>query len=425
MPPNSSPHPPIPPSPHQLFHGWWIVAASFLTIFMFFGIRHTFGVFLVPMCTEMGWSRGELSLVFAVTMVLYGMAAIVWGWLTDRYSPRLTVTLSAVIGLVGYALTGLVRTRTHMLFSYGLLFGVGMAGSYVPTTITVRRWFHQRAGLAMGIAVAAVGAGGFILAPAARVLIDTVGWRWTYGIIGLLGLAIVPPFAWAKMRRDPQAMGLFPDGEDGPPPTADATPAKIPGRREILRNRTFWAVSFSYLFVTGGTYTIIAHIVAFAQDIGISARTGSFALGVIGLSSIAGRLLMGIGSDRIGRRRALLMALGIEFIAMLGLFHVRSAGALMVFSVVLGIGYGSFVPLYPVLMGDLFGGVNLAFLFGISTLLSGTGAGIGPFVAGALFDRFGNYTWAFLMVTVSLVCSAVLAGMIRDAGTRGRGDAGT
>ena len=399
--------------PCRPFYGWWIVAASFLTIFMFFGIRHTFGVFLVPMCTEMGWSRGELSFLFTVMMGLYGVSAIVWGWLTDRYSPRLTVTLSAVIGFVGYALTGLIRTRTHMLFTYGLLFGVGMAGSYVPTTITVRRWFHRNAGLAMGLTVTAVGAGGFVLAPLSKGLIDAVGWRWTYAAIGLVGLVTVPPFAFAMMRRDPEAMGLLPDGREGASPGTSDRP-RAEGRREVLRRGTFWAVSFSYLFVTGGTYTIIAHIVAFAQDIGISARTGSFALGMIGLSSIAGRLLIGTCSDRIGRRRSLLMALGIEFAAMLLLFRVRSAGPLLAFSVVLGVGYGSFVPLYPVLMGDLFGGGDLAFLFGVSTLLSGMGAGIGPFAAGALFDRFGNYSRAFVMVAISFVCSAVFAWMIRE-----------
>jgi MFS family permease len=166
--------------------------------------------------------------------------------------------------------------------------------------------------------------------------------------------------------------------------------------------------------VAGGTYTITTHIVAFAQDIGMSAHTGSLALGIIGLSSVSGRLIMGGYSDRIGRRKALLLALGIEFLASLLLFFVQeSIGLLFLFSIILGFGYGSFVPLYPAFLGDLFGSRDLAFLFGISTLLSGLSTGAGAFVAGTIFDYFGNYFWAFVMVSMSFVFAGILAYAIR------------
>ena len=122
---------------------------------------------------------------------------------------------------------------------------------------------------------------------------------------------------------------------------------------------------------------------------------------------------MGGYSDRIGRHRALLLALGIEFLASLLLFTIQSASMLFLFAVALGFGYGSFVPLYPAFLGDLFGGKDLAFLFGISTLLSALGSGVGTLAAGLLFDHFGNYFWAFVMVAMCFVCAGVLAQFIR------------
>ncbi|MFQ6041211.1 MAG: MFS transporter [Candidatus Poribacteria bacterium] len=101
-----------------IFWGWWIVAVSFLSIFMFFGARHAFGVFLVPMCKDMGWSRGELSFAFMAMMWLYGIASIVWGRLADRYSPRATVSIAAIIGFIGYGLTAFVKMRWHLLITY-------------------------------------------------------------------------------------------------------------------------------------------------------------------------------------------------------------------------------------------------------------------------------------------------------------------
>jgi MFS family permease len=403
-----------------VFWGWWIVAVSFLAIFMFFGARHSFGVFLLPMCQDMGWSRGELSFIFMAMMILYGVASIVWGRLADQYSPRTTVSIAAIIGFIGYGLTAFVQTKWHILMTYSLLFGIGMAGSYAPTTITVRRWFHRQAGLAMGITVAAVGVGGFVFAPAAKGLIDTLGWRLTYLIIGALGLVTVPLLSFLVLRREPKEMGLLPDGAIeaiGKAAGITTAPVKAEGYQTVLRRGSFWALSLSYSFVAGGTYTLTTHIVAFAQDIGMSAHTGSLALGIIGLSSVSGRLIMGGYSDRIGRRKALLLALGIEFLASLLLFIIRDASMLFLFSVILGFGYGSFVPLYPAFLGDLFGGRDLAFLFGISTLLSGLSTGAGAFVAGTIFDYFGNYFWAFVMVSISFILAAILAYVIKTKST--------
>ena len=398
------------------FWGWRIVAVSFLGIFLFFGARHAFGVFLLPMCQDIGWSRGELSLVFMALMGVYGVAAMVWGRLSDQYSPRITGSISSLIGFVGYGLTAFVQTKWHILITYSLLFGVGMAGSYVPTTMTVRRWFHRKAGLAMGITVAAVGVGGSVFSPFVNGLIEALGWRLTYLVIGGFGLATVPVLSFLVLRSDPQEMGLLPDGEtENGCPTVRVREARIDGEgyQAALRDRSFWLLSFSYFFAAGGTYTIITHIAAFAQDIGMSAYTGSFALGIIGLSSVLGRVIMGSYSDHIRRDRALLLALGIEFLASLVLFRVQGVGMLFLFAVMLGFGYGSFVPLYPTFLGDLFGGRDLAFLFGISTLLTGLSTGVGSFVAGSLFDHFGDYFWGFVMATVSFVSAGILAYAIR------------
>nr|MBC8457852.1 MFS transporter [Deltaproteobacteria bacterium] len=288
--------------------------------------------------------------------------------------------------------------------------------------------FHRRAGLASGITVSAVGVGGFVFAPATESLIGAFGWRLTYLMIGILGFVTVLLLSFLVLRREPREMGLLPDGEiEGKCPTEARIKAE--GYQAVLRHGNFWALSFSYFFVTGGTYTIITHIAAFAQDIGATAHTGSLALGIIGLSSVSGRLIMGGYSDRIGRKKALLIALGIEFLASLLLFlltsfgglqktvnhkSVQDAGVLFLFSVIFGFGYGSFVPLYPALLGDLFGGRDLAFLFGISTLLSGLSTGAGAFVAGSLFDHFGNYFWAFVMASVFFVFAGMLACAIRE-----------
>lgn len=77
---------------NTLFWGWWIVLVSFIANFMIFGARHAFGVFVLPISEELGWSRGQISSVFTVMMIVHGLGSIPFGRWTDKYSPHLTMS---------------------------------------------------------------------------------------------------------------------------------------------------------------------------------------------------------------------------------------------------------------------------------------------------------------------------------------------
>ncbi|MFZ5754161.1 MAG: MFS transporter [Bacillota bacterium] len=391
--------------------GWWIVLVSFIANFMIFGARHAFGVFVLPISEELGWSRGQISSVFTVMMFVHGLGSIPFGRWTDKYSPQLTMSIAALIGFAGYALASAAQYLWQIFLTYGLFFGIGQAGIYVPSATTVRRWFDKKVGLAMGLTVAAIGAGGFFLAPFTKVLIEQAGWRYAFLITGLLGLITVVPTSFLVMRSDPAAAGLQPYGYNGE--AKNEKENGITHYRDVFRQPCYWLISLSFGLAVTGVYTVSTHIVALARHIGFSDATGTMALGLIAVSSFLGRIVMGFYSDYIGCSRALRIALSTEVLAGVILFFVNTPLELMIFSVIIGFGYGSFVPLFPALIGEMFGNKDLSFIFGIANSFTGVGAGLGTLAAGVIFDVFHSYFYALVMILACFAASLILAFTVK------------
>lgn len=383
----------------KVYWGWWIIVVSFLANFMVFGIRHGFGLFILPISQEMGWSRGEVSSVFAISMIVNGLGSIVFGRWTDKYSPHLTMSIAALIGFLGCIMAAGTQHLWQIYLTYGICFGIGMAGVFVPSTTTVRRWFVKRVGLAVGITVAAIGAGGFFFAPIAGWLINEMGWRTTFVILGIAGILTVVPSSFFVIKSSPAAVGLLPYGCEENTPYREGSAGSNSG--EIFRQLRYWLISLSYGFAITGIYSISAHVAALAKDLEIGDTVGTLALSLIALSSFGGRLIMGAFSDYIGSRRALIISLSVEIVSGIAFIFVDSPAELLICSTLAGFGYGSFVPLFPVLLGELFGNKNLSFIYGIANSFSGVGGGLGALAAGLIYDFYGSYFWALIMIAVS------------------------
>ncbi|HEV8457657.1 MAG TPA: MFS transporter, partial [Methylomirabilota bacterium] len=224
-----------------LFYGWVVVGGAFLVLFTAYGAQYSFGVFFSALLEEFGWSRASLSGAFSLYAFGYGVFALVAGRLTDRWGPRVVIALGGVF--LGAGLIGMSRTSElwHPYVFYGIVAAVGMSTAYVPCNATVAKWFTRRRGLAVGIATAGGSLGTFALPPLAHLLVSRAGWRWAYVVFGagiLLSLNLIALF----MRRDPESIGLFPDGDSA----ADhAARAAIRGERTwtmggAVRTRAFW-----------------------------------------------------------------------------------------------------------------------------------------------------------------------------------------
>src|ERR1700730_12009536 len=222
-------------------------------------------------------SRQPASSVSDVCFV-YSALGVVSGRLTDRLGPRIVLTVGGCLLGSGVMFMSRVHALWHLYIVLGLVAASGMSAAYVPCNATVVRWFTHKRGVALSITSSGASFGMFIFPPLATTLITAYGWRSAYFILALIGVAVIVGSALFVVR-DPERMGLHPDGI--PPPAAGRDPSAAnppPGAfalddgwslAEARRTRAFWLLNAIFTLTWIVVFVPMVHIVPFATDLGI------------------------------------------------------------------------------------------------------------------------------------------------------------
>jgi MFS family permease len=379
---------------------------------MAYGAQFSFGVFFSALLEEFGWSRAALSGAFSLYAFAYSGFAVVSGGLTDRWGPRAVVATGGIFLGTGWIAMSFTHSLWHPYVFYGVVAALGMSTAFVPCGATVARWFIRRRGLAVGLASAGGSLGAFALPPIAQLLVSSVGWRWAYVIFGsaiLLTLNALAPL----MKRDPESLGLTPDGDPTAPPESGGLPR---GRDytigQAMRSRAFWVLFALFAATWIPVFTPVVHLVPLARGLGVDPMLAATLVSALGMAAIAGRLVLGTLSDRVGRRPALGIGLGLQVAAFLGFAVAGSLSGLYAASIAFGFSYGAISALFPAVVADFFGRGRAGSLVGLLFAMAGSMAAWGPLGAGFIYDRTGSYGPAWMG---SAALNVVALGLLRWA----------
>jgi len=394
------------------FYGWVVVGAAFSVLFMAYGAQFSFGVFFSALLEEFGWSRAALSGAFSLYAFGYSGLAVVSGWLTDRLGPRAVIATGGIFLGAGWIAMSFTQSLWHPYVFYGVVAALGMSTAFVPCGATVARWFIRRRGLAAGLASAGGSLGAFALPPAAQFLVSSVGWRWAYVIFGAAILVALNALA-PLMKRDPESLGLRPDGD----PSAPHGSAGLPHARDYtmgqaMRSRAFWVLFALFACTWIPVFTPLVHLVPLARGLGVEPMLAATLVSALGMAAIAGRLVLGTLSDRIGRRPAIGIGLGLQIVAFLGFTAAGALPGLYVASVAFGFSYGAISALFPAVVTDFFGRGQAGSLVGLLFATAGCLAALGPLGAGFIYDRTRSYGPAWMG---SAALNVVALGLLRWA----------
>lgn len=394
----------------RFFRGWVVVGGAFGVLFVGFGVAYSFAAFFHSLRDEFDATRGDISLVFALTGFLYFVLGAVSGPLADRIGPRRVVLAGIGLIAVGLVLAAASQALWQVYLTYSLCVGVGVGLAYVPVVGAVQRWFVKKRGLASGMAVAGIGAGTLAIPLLAAGTIDWWGWRQTYLLLAGLTLALGVPAALA-VEHSPERRGLRPDGEASVPGVVSKPPwgLTIP---QAVRARPFHLLYLASLSTSLGIFIPFAHLAPYAKDEGYSDGFGALLVGLIGVGSTVGRLALGGTADRMGRRRSLVATFAAMAITLLAWLGATEGWSLSLFALFFGAAYGGFVALVPALTADYFGGKSTGGILGVLYTAAGVGALLGPVIAGAVYDARDSYTLpiilAVVMNGVAMLCIVLL-----------------
>ena len=402
----------------RIFYGWWVVAAFSFSTFISTGVRHAVGPFLKPIVEDMGLDRASFSAVIALSLFLYGAFMPLAGLALDRFSVRVVASTGTLILVASLVLTAYVRNVWEFAAVYGVLVPLGLAGTGpVIASGVVARWFNKRRGTALSVLGSASMTGMSLLVPAVTWLILTVGWRATYVYIaGGILLLVLPLCLWV-LRDSPESVGLTPDGGALPPGTTPPAIERV-GAPEALRTLAFWQLAGSF-FTCGFSMSLLsAHGIPMLTDHGYTPMFASWAMGVLGGSSIGFTIMLGALSDRFGRRPVLSAIYAGRIFIFAGLFLIRdNPTATLVVAVLGGITLAGTGSMTSALTADIYGRFSVSSIFGLIFLVHQTGSALGSSLAGVLFETTGGYGAAYVMACLLLAVASVVALRI-DPGAR-------
>jgi sugar phosphate permease len=307
----------------KFFYGYVILALCFANMVVMRGVNGAFGVYYIALLEEFAWSRSDGASIAAINFVVYALASPAVGFAFDRLGPRLLMPLGAALVGIGLVLSSFANSLLGLYFSYGIVTALGQGAlSFVGHNALISFWFVRRRATAIGIASMGQGLGALIMVPLTQVLIDAVGWRWTYVVTGGVMLIILVPANALFQRRAPEDVGQFPDGDDAPTThSPDRHSTKRTGQRdwtlgEAARSFPFWCITIGHLALGTALFLINTHLIAHFVAVGYEKLAASFYFGLIGFIRIGATIVWGSISDRLGRSEAygvatLVTALGV------------------------------------------------------------------------------------------------------------------
>jgi len=395
-----------------LYYGWVVTVAGLIILTVETGIFFTFGVFFKPILAEFGWTRTELSGVFSAFMIVRIFSSLVLGYLTDRLGVRIIVILGAILASISLFLTSRFNSLWQLYVYYSLLFSVGTSCAYIPITSAVSKWFRRKRGLATGIVVLGLGLGSMVMAPFSGFLISSYGWRQSYVILGVILLvALVGAGIFLKQIAVEENKVLDINSSSD---TFSYLGCDSYTLSQALRTNAFWMQGVSWFFLSFTLYAVIIHIVSYAISIGISPIKASAVLGLIGGFSLLGRIMMGIISDKVGRKKSIVIASIIGVISLVGLLISQDLRVFYVSSFIFGFSYGGWGAQMPAMPADHFGGKNSGTILGGIFMIGGAGIAVGPWLAAYIVDSCGDYQYLFLMAIGASLLGLLFSLLIKS-----------
>jgi OFA family oxalate/formate antiporter-like MFS transporter len=345
----------------------YAVAAVAMQVLL--GVIYSWSVFRGPLAQLHGWTKTQTIAPYRYSLLAFAAGMIVAGFWQDRKGPRVVASVGGVLLGVGCLLAAFVGdTVEGLILAYGIVAAVGVGFAYVTPIATCIKWFPDRRGMIVGLAVMGFGVGPLVFGPLLQALIGSDPSRlgetiprtflilsviFFVGVVGAAQFYKVPPAGWR------------PEGWTPPPGRTSSADIAAAG---MLRTWQFYGLWAVYFLGTSVGLTAIGEATPLLQEMAKSgaAMSAGAALGVMSVFNGVGRLAWGSVSDRLGRRAAVLAMCACSAAACLGLLRTASGFWMLLAGLCLAaFAYGGYLALMPSFTADYFGAKNVGANYGL------------------------------------------------------------
>lgn len=389
----------------------YLVAIGGILLHLMIGSVYAWSVFTGPIAKQTGWALSSVTVAFSIAIFFLGMSAAFMGRLVERFGPRLTGTVAALLYGSGILLTGLavqLESLPLLYIGYGVVGGLGLGAGYVTPVSTIIAWFPDKRGLATGMAIMGFVFAAMLTGPIAQNLIAGIGLVPTMYVLGTAYLLIM--LTAAQVIRKPRP---------GEVPAADIAKSVSLTGTAMTANQAVKTRSFRYLWlmffinITCGIGLVAVASPMAQQQTGMSAATAAMMVGVVGLFNGFGRLAWATLSDLIGRPLTYTLIFTVD-VAMLAGILVFSSPLLFGIALCLIMScYGAGFSVIPAYLGDVFGTKQLGAIHGYVLTAWAVAGVVGPTLLSLSDQYFHSYTYSLIFFVALELVAFILSIRIR------------
>jgi MFS family permease len=419
-------------SDKKIFYGYWIILAAFVTQFTAIGLQnYIIGPFTIPMTDEFGWTRAEFISARSIGQMVAAFTGFFIGAGVDRYGGRPFILVGMVILSISVYSLGSVQSLTQWVLINGVVVTVGaaMIGNLV-VNVTLGKWFVERRGSAVALAAMGVSLSGVLLPPITTWLVDIYGWRSAWHVLGIGAALLITPAALV-IRRSPEDYSMNPDGhspeqmasEMGDKARLDYASSMT--RRQAMRTGRFYALVLAFGLFQISITVMLLQTVPFMTDAGYSPMVAASMISLASIPAFFSKPFWGILIDRYSARPLAAIGAGITgFSLIIIVLAVQVQDDRLVYGafLLMGLGWGGLIPLQEVIWATYFGRRYLGSVRATAMPFTFAMTALGPVLAAAHYDYFGNYDNAFLVMALCNLGAALMLMLISDSRPVPRGE---
>ena len=400
----------------RLFYGWTIVAvmAASGAVSMAMGSLN-FGLFIKPMGDDLGIGRASFGWAQTARHSASSVTSPIIGWLIDRFGSRVMLPVATLA--TGAAMVGLAYMSLpwHLITLFAVMGLVGMSGpGALVTSVPVLKWFVRERGRAIAFTSLGIPIGAVLFVPLTQFLIDGVGWQTAWVVLAIIGVAVIVPLSAVFVRRQPEDMGLLPDGAASPSTGDNGPRGREPADevswtvQEAIRTSTLWRLVVVFCAVQLAVGTVALHRIAAFMDRGLDPTLISFATAFDAVCAGASTFVFGMLVRRVPAR--FLGGLGFSMLATASVMTVYATNLPIMFisMAIFGLGIGGMMFLQSFIWADYFGRESVGSIRGLVNPINLVVGGLGAPAAGYVRDITGSYDPAWWAGVALMTFAAVL-----------------
>lgn len=392
----------------KIHYAWWIMVASAAIYAASVGIIVSCaGLLYRAVAEDFNVGVSEISLYTSLMYLTITILLPFAGKVLNKFDIRYILTIAGMINALAFGLMG-TYSSVFPFYISGIALGIGSTFLiYGSIPLIMNNWFKAKVGTSLGIAMAFMGIGGAIFAQITGVLIESIGWRSTYIILGVIVAILILPFSIFIIRSKPEQLNMTAYGADKVEDnTSNVQKSPETGvlKGTALKSPAFYLVMlFTGLF--GLASTVSFHVPNFVQSIGFTATMAATGVTCVTIGQTVGKFLLGAINDKFSIKVALFVGIGGGLIGVVTLLISDSFGIAMLYAgaLLFGIGFSGSTLLPPVVIREVFGGLDYASIYTTIMSASTLGVAVGTTLFSYIYDTSGSYYIVFIIVIVLFV----------------------